>query len=141
MSTYSQAWHDTPPAIRDFYRNFHNRYLRQARRIDSTPPPGIDDWFSTFGWAFHAYSPAAIAMKNWTYQTFALGSFNPAIVVFATHSAWSDPSPGPPYGVTGLYSWSDQFIDIPNWATQYPRAKRKAPKTYWTGKPRRRRNL
>lgn len=141
MSTYSDAWHNTPPAVRDFYRNFHNRYLRFARRIpyDETPPQM--GWFTTFGWSFHAYSPFAIAMHNWSVQTFNFGSFDPAWVMMQTHAGFSDPSPGPPYDVSGLYSWSDQFIDIPHLATNYPKPALRVPRTYWTGKPVARRNL
>jgi len=141
MSTYSEAWHNTPPAIRDFYRNFHHRYLRFARRIpyDETPPKF--GWFTTIGWSFHAYFPYSIAMKNWTYQKATTGSFHPALVAMREHDGFSDPSPGPPYSSFFLDSWSDQFLDIPDYATNYPKPKFRVPRTYWTGKPRHRRNL
>ena len=141
MSVYSEAWHNTPPATRDFYRNFHNRYLRFARRIpyDETRPEF--GWFTSIGWAFHAYFPYSIAYRNWSIQTLHFGAFNPAIVLLLSHVVGSHPDPGPPYEITQFYSWRAQFIDIPPSAYNYPKPKFRVPRTYWTGKPRHRRNL
>lgn len=130
MSTYSQAWHDTPPPIRHFYVNHFRRYLHYQR------PP-----FAALGYSFNARQAYHLAQKNWTFQTADVGSFNPAVVYILDFSAWDDLNYSLPLDPIALSTTWDQFVAVPEFATNYPRDKYKVPRCNWTGKPRHRQNL
>lgn len=141
MSTYSEAWQTTPPAVRDFYRNYHRRNLAHCwkEHYDWT----YQMWFAftTIGWSFLGYSGYALAQVNWAHQTFLTGSFNTAIVNLTILPDWPPPDVQPVGPGLNDGAYPDQFQAIPAYAIEYPREKYKVRRQYWTGKPRRRRNL
>ncbi len=141
MSTYSDAWHNTPPATRDFYRNYHRRYLAHCWKNYYWWQYQIWMPFYGVGWSWLGYSGYALAQANWTDQVRHFGSFNPAIVMLSIDPYWPPP-PIQPHG-PGIYhgAYPDQFVAVPEFADPYPREKYKVRRQYWTGKPRRRRNL
>lgn len=130
MSTYSDAWRDTPPATRDFYHNFH-RYTGMARYPDFDFGP---NWTKRSGAPWNAYN-------NWTWQTADTGSFNPAIVIFVEDWIFGYLDPTIPGDAFNFYNYTDTIRHVLDWAFDYPRDKQNVRRTYWTGKPRRRRNL
>jgi len=130
MSTYTEAWHNTPPAVRDFYRNFALRYTDQRY-------PDFD-----FGPVWMPRSaPPFSAFRNWSHQTAEHGSFNTAVVHWVSNEMGDSPDPTIPYDIHGFYVYVDQYEWIPDWAEDYPRDKVTARQHYWTGAPRRRKNL
>lgn len=141
MSAYSEAWHNTPPAVRDFYRNYHRRYLCHGWKAEWDPV--LKRWwpFYGIGWLFSGYSGFSMAVNNWLVQLFDFGKFNPALVQFELDPWWPYPPIQPTGPVPFRGGWPDQFFEIPFWAENYPRPKYKVRRQYWTGKPRRRRNL
>ena len=141
MSTYSEAWHNTPPAIRDFYRNFADLNTIFCGRDLANPDWPLYGYFTTLGWAFLCYRGPDIAAHNWTAQLFDHGSFDPATVVMQLQEMWEDGYIGPAFSAGGLFDWGAQFRDVPLYAENYPKPKYKIRKSYWTGAPRRRRNL
>lgn len=141
MSVYSQAWRDTPPAVRDFYVNYHRRFCAHSWKAEYSIV--IQQWvpFQSIGWSFLGYSGVALAMANWERQTFLTGSFNPAIVLMTDDPDYPPPDLQPigPNPWDGAYT--DQFISVPSAAFNYPREKYKVRRSYWTGAPKKRRNL
>lgn len=141
MSVYSEAWHNTPPAVRDFYRNYHRRYLAHGWKAEYDPIFHV--WYSFYGagWEFRGFSGYAIAQSNWSSQLWYLGSYDVARVYFELDPFWPPPpiQPSGPGVFPGAYP--DQFVEIPDWADNYPRPKYKVRRQYWTGKPIHRRNL
>lgn len=129
MSSYSDAWHAAPPAVRDFYRNFERRYTG-LRFPDFDLGPS---WMPRSR-AFNA------AQRNWSAQYFAEGLWSPAVVLFVDNDLGDTPSPTLPYDPYGFYTYQNQYEWIPDYANDYPRTAYNAPRTYWTGKPRRRQN-
>lgn len=141
MSTFSDAWQTTPPAVRDFYVHYHRRYLAHSWKAEWSDV--LQAWipFTMIGWSFQGWPGFALAQANWLYQIWATGSFNPAIVYFSL-APWFPPPDIQPVGPGMLPgSYADQFVQVPNWAWNYPRAKYKVRRSYWTGKPRHRRNI
>ncbi len=141
MSVASDAWEITPPAIRDFYVNYHRRYLAHGWKAGYFVPGKFWFPFSGLGWSFQGYSGYALFQANITAQQFPLGFFDVAKVQLETDPDYPPPSIQPAGPFPWLGAYPDQFIEIPDVASQYPRAKYKVRRSYWTGKPKRRRNL
>lgn len=141
MSTYSDAWQNTPPAIRDFYRNYHRRNLAHCWKAEYGPPPLKWIPFFTLGWSFQGYSGYALMMANLNIQVWLTGSFNVATVLLEVDPAFPPPSIQPTGPGLWRGSYPDQFAVVPAVGINYPRAKYKVRRQYWTGKPKRRRNI
>lgn len=141
MSTYSDAWHALSPKTLSFYHNFQR--VRMNQTWHEHYDWGVGRWysFSDGPWIFHSYFAYAIAYRNWTMQLFDTGSFNPEIVQWAINEEFSPPHPTPQSGIFGYGDYHHEAIDIPLHAFEYPREKHNVRRSYWTGKPRHRRNL
>ena len=130
MSTYADAWHAMQPPIRDFYRN--HAFLNTRF---STPH------FTTFGFVFYRRRGIDLSSANFAYQLRQLPRVDINRPVILNFSLWDDL----PYSLPcDDFAWSttfQQFATVPAYAFEYPRTKFKVPRSYWTGAPRRRRNL
>lgn len=142
MSVYSEAWHNLSPRTRDFYVNFQRVRMNQTWHESYNYDWDFWNHFTMFGWSFSSYFGYAIAYRNWSCQTQATGSFNPEIIMWSREENFWTPHPTPITSyITGYGNYHNEFKDIPDFAFEYPRAKYKVRRSYWTGKPRRRRNL
>lgn len=141
MSTFSNAWTNMDPAIRDFYRNFANHYCNITNKWsdDQAPPYGRFEWALHF-WIYH--NGYHIAQHNWTYQLFETGTFdkNRAVIIKPEYLDFSLEYE-PVWDIMQVEPYGNQHVDIPALASNYPRPARRAPKHYWTGAPRPRQNL
>lgn len=142
MSTYSDSWEATPPKVRDFYRNYAQRHCVQSWKTVWDPIAG--HFWPFFGamWVFWATRGIDIAIGNWKNQLAVSGSFNTAIVLFDLTPTLPPPPIQPAHGPGLDGDLPDIYATVPLDPTnQYPRAKYNVRRTYWTGKPKRRRNL
>ena len=144
MSVYSQAWHDMDPDIRQFYvsvAQLRTAYLRPFWAYDDLSQEYRKCHFEGPGFYFIAITPLGVASHNWTFQLWDHGSFDTNITTYWTYD-YPPPLhldlPIDPFGFLPIYQ---QFEIIPTDGYPYPRPTCKIPKTYWTGVPRRRRNL
>lgn len=141
MSTYSEAWHTMDPAVRDFYVNW--ALINTAQSWHAEWWEEYHQWlpFTALGQAFPGYLGFHIAQRNWGIQLFETGSFNPNVVLL------TDPGPGwdtnwePQYSSWGFPFYGSIYIVVPDYCYNYPRPKYRIRRSYWTGAPRRRRNL
>jgi len=141
VSTFSEAWHNTPPKIRDFYRNFAFVNCRLQGTIPPDPEWPDERYFCTFGKCFQAHRGIDVAMKNWYCQVFETGSFDVSTILWQEYCYYHSPCPSPIFNPFQSDSWGNAMIDVPKYCWRYPCPKRRAKKSYWTGKPRHRRNI
>lgn len=141
MSAFSEAWHDASPAIRDFYRNWSHRHTQQLNRWIDGVDPITYEYFNYIVGIFHRPLGKDVFYAQMTFQLWEWGFLKPEIVLWCDWGTFTWQGPMPCRGVVNFPTWFDQYIDIPDFAVNYPRDKRKAPKQYWTGAPRRRQNL
>lgn len=130
MSTYSDAWRATPPAVRDFYRNHARKYLLPCQ-----------PHFETIGYQFYLRRGLDLAIVNWEYQILDVGSFNPAIAIILDYSTWEDLEYSLPLDAIPLWTTFNAYATVPEFGTDYPRLKHNVRRSKWTGSPRRRQNL
>ena len=141
MSNFSESWHTMDPTVRDFYRNFANRYTRFCTPWGVADEYGFKEYFTTFGSSFNAPLGFNVATRNFNAQIFALGSYQKDRTIIVVPSfGWTE-NPQPIFDWGGASGFPEQFSTIPQFCFNYPRPKVKARRSYWTGAPRRRRNL
>ena len=141
MSILSQAWHDTPPAIRDFYHNYHRRHLAhcwKAEHLDS-PPRWIRFHYGV--WSFASSPGFNMLIANLEWQLWLTGRYDLGVVFFTDDPYYPPPFVQPLGPIPWAGAYPDQFIAVPDMAWNYPRSKYKVRRSYWTGKPRHRRNI
>jgi len=141
MSTYSEAWHNTPPHIRDFYRNWAFRHTALLNRWWTGEEPFPYEYFNMVVSYWWRPLGRDVAYSNWMWHLAEWGQFFPEHVEFSDDFTWHWQGSRPVRGVTNYPTWWDQYIDIPYFAINYPREKRNVPRCYWTGQPRKRMNL
>lgn len=141
MSTFSDAWHAAPPHIHAFYNNWATRHTALLCRWWIDDPYYPYEYFNYGPGYFWRPLGRDVAYAQWTFQLWEWGYFRPEIILWCDWGTHLWQGPMPMRSVTNWPTWHDQFIDVPWICTNYPREKRKAPRTYWTGKPRHRRNL
>jgi hypothetical protein len=141
MSAHSDAWAAAPPAVQAFYVNFAslNTIFCQHTLGDQSFP--YFGYFTTLGWSFLGYRGYDVFQHNFTVQLAISGAVDPAIVVMQLQELWETGHIGPAFSAGGFLDWGEQFRDVPAFAENYPRAKVRPRRSYWTGAPRRRRNL
>jgi hypothetical protein len=141
MSTFSEAWHTMDNKVREFYIAYSliNTYF--CNPFDWDPVYRTKLFFYTFGTGWNGPRGIDVAMKNWTCQLWASGSFAPNSVLWSTFSIWDYVVLGPMNDPFWGSTFDPQFKVITDWAINYPRQKYRIRRSYWTGIPRRRRNL
>jgi hypothetical protein len=141
MSTYSEAWAAMNPAVRDFYRNWAD--INSAQSWHAEWWDAFQFWlpFYTMGISWPGYLGFHIAQRNWGIQTALSGSFNPDTVLLCIPATTWTGLLEPQYDQAENGSYSQFWDVVPVWAINFPREKYKVRKSYWTGAPRRRRNL
>lgn len=140
MSTYSQAWHSTDPAIRDFWRNYATQLTGLCGPDDTVDPADPDRWFNLVVAAFHRYRGYHVAQRNWSYQLADSGSFHNNSVAWTDNYLWTPRGWEPATDYLWGNDLADQWTDVPLYAWNYPHIGIRVKRSYWTGKPRRRRN-
>lgn len=141
MSTFSEIWHATPPAIRDFYVNFAKQHTTLRNRWSNGIPEFPYEYFNYQVYSFMRPVGRDIAYSQWMWHLAEWGYIKPEHIEWSFHGTHTWQGPMPVRGVANFPTWEDQFIDVPDFCINYPREKRKVPRSYWTGKPRHRRNL
>lgn len=141
MSAHSDAWTAAPPAVQAFYVNFASLNTFFCNPDRANPDPPDFGYFTTFGWAFLGYNGYHVFEHNFTVQLAVSGVVDPAIVVMQLQELWEADHIGPAFSAAGFLDWGEQFRDVVDFAWNYPKPKYKIRKSYWTGAPRRRRNL
>lgn len=123
-------WDLMSPGVRDFYRWQANHYTDLCR------PP-----YTLLGWSAVRYSGYQLWNHNAKLQAAISGVWDTEIVIFVTGDpAWGlDPSL--PIDHVFEVPLFDQWVAVPAQALEYPRAKVRTVKHYWTGISRPRRNL
>jgi hypothetical protein len=152
MSTYSEAWKNMDPDIRQFYvawadintlRCDHVEYdpvygfwMQFFIRDELYPPPDIVPKY--IYWMFRGIDLMIHNIKRQVYYT---GSFDPNVVLLHIPDGSISGRLQPVYDETPISAFQEAPLTVPDYAYNYPRAKYKIRKSYWTGAPRRRRNL
>lgn len=141
MSYFSETWHDLSPAMLTFYNNWATHHTNLLNRWWKDDPFFPHEYFNMIVGYWPRPLGRDVAYSQWMGHLAEWGYIKPDFVFWHDHGTWQWQGPMPSRGVINFPTWYDQFIDvIPN-AVNYPRAKRKAPRSYWTGKPRHRRNI
>lgn len=141
MSTYSEAWHNMDPDIRNFYRNWADRNCAQNWHVEWLEEYDLWWQFFSLGQSYPGYLGYHVAQRNWGIQLFLSGSFSSAVVLLHIPAFGYTGAIEPAYDAFGFNSYESTFGSIPEIAFNYPREKYRVRKSYWTGAPRRRRNL
>lgn len=144
MSTYSDAWHNADPQIQQFCHSFAQLktfYLGPFWDPDEPYPYGPWQPFSTLGQTFPSSRGRDIYYHNLTAQIWDVGFFDRHTLLLGIPLFTYNDQIEPYYDPGPYYSFADQFTVIPDVCYPYPRPKFKIRRTYWTGTPRRRRNL
>jgi len=141
MSTYSDAWHNMDPDIRNFYRNFADRNTAQSWHVEYFDL--YDMWmsFAMFGLEFLGYLGYHIAQRNWGLQTAETGSFDSSTCLLSVAEFNEFGDIEPQYDIGNILFYGNIWDWAPAFCYNYPREKYRVRKSYWTGAPRRRRNL
>jgi len=141
MSAYSEAWNAMDPATRTFYVNFASIRCQFMGHQAGQYDPAFGDYYEVYGHVFQAQRGFDVAARNFGEQLFGTGSFDPNTIIW-TEQDLVFGSEILPFYQPGLYEgWWNPWTTIEQYAIQYPRAKYNVRKSYWTGAPRRRRNL
>jgi hypothetical protein len=163
MSTYSEAWHSMDPDLRNFYVSWSQANAYQLWHWEWSN--NYQMWFpvNLYAQSLGGYVGYHIAQRNWSIQTFETGSFDQNHINLIWNEWGINPSWEPqrdPFDWYRYWRMTDDLLDLtsiniyvapptdppteeePNfWGYPMPRAKYKIRRSYWTGAPRRRRNL
>ena len=123
-------WDTAPPATREFWNNLANSQSDQCR------PP-----YTQIGWSFVRYNAYQLYAHNMHYQLTLYGRYDSSRVEFVDNHSFAAPSTSVPLDTHNLVQYFAQYAVIPTTATDYPHAKTRACRHYWTGLSRPRRNL
>jgi hypothetical protein len=141
MSTLSDAWRACPPAIRDFYVNNSALFTFHLWHADDPWNPPARGVFYTIGQSFIGHRGFDIFCRNMTSQLYLTGSFDPQITLLDVAMGTFDGRIEPYYDLDHFYSFAPPPDLFPDFIVNYPRAKYRVRRSYWTGAPRHRRNL
>jgi hypothetical protein len=163
MSTYSDAWHNMDPDLRNFYVNWSQ--INCAQCWHNVWWPQYDFWEPINLWAqsLQGYLGFHVAQRNWGVQQIISGSFDKNYCKLQIPAFGTSGLVEPAYdssGATAYYSFCIDLLDYSSiniyvdpptdppteedpifYGYPLPRLKYKIRKSYWTGAPRRRRNL
>jgi hypothetical protein len=141
MSAWSEAYHAMPREDQEFCHNWSLRASFYCTPFLSDDPYQINPGFFMPGHGWTGATSADVAHSNLNVNFFMNGTCRnvPMILFPAGYGFNLDDEPArSPFG---YYPWYPQFEWIPTLSLVYPRPRFKARRTYWTGVPRRRRNL
>jgi len=163
MSVYSEAWHSMDPDLRNFYVSWSqiNSYQLWHWEWDDV----YDMWtqVSYFAQSLPGYLGYHIAQRNFGIQIALNGSFDKNTILLGERNFPADGNYEPLYDAWNWFNYQSGATDLldfesiniyiepptdpPNeeepffWGYPMPRSKYKIRRSYWTGAPRRRRNL
>lgn len=141
MSDLSTAYHAAPPAVRDFLRNYTRKHLSCQGPWRIPPLYDTRQYFYTPGQPFTAYTTWDLWKTNYTAQIYYTGSPTPEQPIILTPSfSWTN-LPEPIFDLWGDWSRGSQTLLPKQLLVNYPRPYSRGRRHYWTGAPRRRRNL
>jgi hypothetical protein len=163
MSTYSEAWHSMDPDLRNFYVSWaqintaQNWHVEYWELYEMWVPILLDTLYRVGALGYH------VAQRNWGIQLFETGSFDKNTILLNVPLFSQCGLLEPRFDVGELFSYEsfgnsyldlatiNIYVDPPTdppteedpvfWASNLPRLKYKIRRSYWTGAPRRRRNL
>ena len=141
MSTQSSAYHAAPPRVLDFLRNYTRRHLACQGPWRIPPAWNTPEYFYTLGQAFTAYTTWDLWRSNYSAQLFEYGTVNPEQPMIVIPAGTWTGLPEPIWDPSGTWSRGSQVLVTPAHAVNYPRPYSKGRRHYWTGAPRKRRNL
>jgi len=141
MSTYSEAWEQTDREIQDFYVNFALNNLGFLGHYEDQYDPDFGGYFFIGGLSGLGWRGWHVFQHNLSGQLFSFGSFDRNRVLFSEQDFIGEIDIFPWFNIFFFEGWPIQFEDVPAEALNYPRLKYNVRKSYWTGTPRRRRNL
>jgi len=129
------------PAVRDFYRGWSDINTRNFWHAEWSEAYKMWFPFYEFTESYPGVLGFHLAMHNFVWQLADTGTFNKNIVILRVPFFSDTGNLEPPRDIVGNRSWGDPIVTIPTYAWNYPREKYRTRKSYWTGAPRRRRNL
>ena len=163
MSTYSEAWHSMDPDLRNFYVSWSQRNAYQLWHWEWWPEYEMWMPVNYYAQSLGGFLGYHIAQRNWGIQTYIDGSFNKNTILLVTPDWPPDAEVEPQYDVFGFMYYHSMATDLLDLTTiniyvdpptdpptevppdffgyPMPRLKYKIRRSYWTGAPRRRRNL
>ena len=163
MSTYSDAWHSMDPNLRNFYVSWSQINASQLWHWEWNDL--YDMWFpvNLFAQSLGGFLGYHIAQRNWGIQLFDSGTFDKNKIMLIWNEWGINPSFEPRYDILDFKRYWRMFDDLLDlnsiniyvdpptdppteeepffWGYPMPRSKYKIRRSYWTGAPRRRRNL
>lgn len=163
MSTYSEAWKAMDSDLRNFYVSWSHINSYQLWHWEYWPEYEFWNTVNYYAQGLPGYLGYHIAQRNWGIQTVLNGSFDKNKILLGLRNYPNDGVFEPLYdcwnwfnyqsGATDLLDFTsiNQYVDPPTdppteeepffYGYEMPRLKYKVRKSYWTGYPKRRRNL
>jgi hypothetical protein len=141
LSAKSEAWHTMDPKIREFYVSFAQLNTFYCNPFGWNPLYEQKYHFFGFGVGFIGSNGYNIATSQWTSQLWNLGSFEKNSILWSKTNIFHEVTLGPMTDMFWQTAPPNQWSDVTYWGENYPREKYRIRKSYWTGVPRRRRNL
>ena len=139
--TYREDWDNVPQEIRTFYRNFCDIYTGLCAPF----------WYPAWSMMVHfevpfmagpyARTPYNLFKINMQLQDWWWGYHDAQLIYWADWAPIYGPAITLPQESLMASPVEDQFGLVPEMATNYPAARVRVRKSYWTGISRRRRNL
>jgi hypothetical protein len=140
MGTLSEAWHSAPKPIQDFYNAWSQDRMFYCNPFYDPILDPYKTYFRVGGTYFPGHRGFDIFRHNMLSQFILYGQFDPSVVVFDNSPYFLFPGDQPLRDPLHFYGYFDQFNEPEYYIDNYPRAKYRVRKSYWTGTPRRRRN-
>jgi len=141
MSTLSEAWRTAPKAIQDFCNAWSQDRTFYCNPFYSPIYDPYKDYFTGYGTYFPGYRGFDIFRHNMRVQSILYGQYDPSKIEFENSITFIFPGDQPARVHPPYSGYGDQFNEPELNLDNYPRAKYRVRKSYWTGTPRKRRNL
>jgi hypothetical protein len=141
MSAWSAAYHAMPRKDQEFCHNWALRSSFYCTPFIPADPYDPNSHFATLGSCWTGATGADVAHSNLNVQYFIFGDcVNRPMVLYPAGYGFNE-NDEPARDIFAMYCYWPQFEWVPMMAFNYPRPFFKARRSYWTGAPRRRRNL